>query len=126
MIRRPPRSTLFPYTTLFRSVKFLTPTELKSGQQVTRRPEFGVLFGRIRDRVSTLRALYGPGPLEIDFKGMGERAARVKMTRCELRWTEAERRSGKTGQVHPLGGFVGACEYEGDVEGLLPYLLAGE
>src|SRR3712207_7334910 len=25
MIRRPPRSTLFPYTTLFRSIRFLTP-----------------------------------------------------------------------------------------------------
>src|SRR2546427_2113029 len=27
MIRRPPRSTLFPYTTLFRSDKFLVVTE---------------------------------------------------------------------------------------------------
>src|SRR2546422_7515859 len=26
MIRRPPRSTLFPYTTLFRSTYFLVPT----------------------------------------------------------------------------------------------------
>src|SRR5689334_24311594 len=25
MIRRPPRSTLFPYTTLFRSSRFITP-----------------------------------------------------------------------------------------------------
>src|SRR2546430_3479000 len=25
MIRRPPRSTLFPYTTLFRSLRFTTP-----------------------------------------------------------------------------------------------------
>src|SRR2546425_7905983 len=28
MIRRPPRSTLFPYTTLFRSPKATTPDEL--------------------------------------------------------------------------------------------------
>src|SRR5256885_11053515 len=28
MIRRPPRSTLFPYTTLFRSVFSLSPTKL--------------------------------------------------------------------------------------------------
>src|SRR5258706_2249456 len=26
MIRRPPRSTLFPYTTLFRSITFVSPT----------------------------------------------------------------------------------------------------
>src|SRR2546425_6880500 len=33
MIRRPPRSTLFPYTTLFRS---LSPRELNSGSLPTR------------------------------------------------------------------------------------------
>src|SRR5688572_31429663 len=27
MIRRPPRSTLFPYTTLFRSLRFVEPAE---------------------------------------------------------------------------------------------------
>src|SRR5690242_20969111 len=29
MIRRPPRSTLFPYTTLFRSIVFADATELR-------------------------------------------------------------------------------------------------
>src|SRR2546430_8153024 len=28
MIRRPPRSTLFPYTTLFRSLVYLTPQQV--------------------------------------------------------------------------------------------------
>ena len=49
-------------------VEFVTPTELKSGDHLVARPEFGVLFARARDRVSTLRALYGAGPLEIDFQ----------------------------------------------------------
>src|SRR3712207_8051051 len=31
MIRRPPRSTLFPYTTLFRSRLTITPTMLDAG-----------------------------------------------------------------------------------------------
>src|SRR3712207_6893797 len=31
MIRRPPRSTLFPYTTLFRSIGGLTGNDLKQG-----------------------------------------------------------------------------------------------
>src|SRR3712207_8579328 len=30
MIRRPPRSTLFPYTTLFRSKVFVTPSEVEA------------------------------------------------------------------------------------------------
>src|SRR3712207_9289699 len=31
MIRRPPRSTLFPYTTLFRSKLLVAPTTLREG-----------------------------------------------------------------------------------------------
>src|SRR5256885_8072012 len=38
MIRRPPRSTLFPYTTLFRSARFLPgfPPESRQGEADTR------------------------------------------------------------------------------------------
>ena len=107
-------------------VRFVTPTELKSGQQLAERPEFGVLAGRIRDRLSTLRELYDDGPLAIDFRGFGERAARVKMTRCEIARVEVMRRSSRTGQVHPIGGFVGEAEYEGELGEFVPYLRAGK
>ncbi len=107
-------------------VRFVTPMELKAGDRLTERPEFGVLFARARDRLSTLRALYGPGPLEIDFRAMGERAARVRMVRCDLQQSAASRRSSKTGQTHPLGGFTGEAEYEGDLGEFLPYLRAAE
>jgi hypothetical protein len=99
-------------------VTFLTPTELKGAD----RPEFGVLFGRIRDRVSTLRSLYQGGPIDLDFKSMGERAALVKMTRCEIQHVDAARTSRRTGQTHSLGGFVGVAEYEGELGEFLPYL----
>lgn len=107
-------------------VRFVTPTELKHGQLLATRPEFPILLGRIRDRLSTLRALYGAGPLEIDFKALGERAAAVKMTRCQLRFSDAERRSAKTGERHPIGGFVGEAEYEGPLGEFLPYLQAAK
>jgi hypothetical protein len=99
-------------------VQFLTPTELKGAEQ----PEFGILLARIRDRVSTLRELYGDGPLVIDFKAFGERARHVAMTRCELVPVAAERTSRATGQRHSLGGFTGVAEYEGDLAEFLPYL----
>ena len=105
-------------------VRFVTPTELKCGETLVERPEFPVLFARIRDRLSTLRALYGAGPLEIDFRGMGERAARIRMTRCDLRAEHGLRRSSRTGQVHSLGGFTGGAEYHGDLAEFLPYLRA--
>jgi hypothetical protein len=102
-------------------VRFVTPTELKGA---TSEPTFQVLFSRIRDRISTLRALYGPGPLEIDFRAMGERAAGVLMTRCELRTIDVNRRSSRTGQTHPIGGFIGEVEYAGSLDEFMPYLRA--
>ena len=107
-------------------VRFVTPTELKAGHQLADRPEFGILFGRLRDRISNLRALYGAGPLEIDFSAMGDRAAAVRITRCELRQTEVDRLSSRTGQRHPLGGFAGEAEYEGELAEFLPYLRLGK
>src|SRR5258707_11849619 len=49
MIRRPPRSTLFPYTTLFRSLK----AELRSQQTV---------IAILRDPATQLVALAGQAP----------------------------------------------------------------
>jgi hypothetical protein len=99
-------------------VQFLTPTELKGAE----RPEFGVLLARIRDRISTLRALYGDGPLAIDFEAVGKRANLVSMTRCEFATVTEERTSRGTGQRHSLGGFTGFAEYEGDLTEFVPYL----
>ncbi len=107
-------------------VRFVTPTELKSQREVVARPEFGILFARLRDRISTLRTLYGGGPLQIDFRRMGERAAAVRLARCDLRGAEVERRSSRTGQRHPLGGFVGEVEYEGELTEFMGYLRLGK
>lgn len=103
-------------------VRFLTPTELKSQGQVVTQPEFGILMARVRDRISTLREAYGEGALAMDYAAFGERAGAIRMTRCELRGVKMQRRSTRTGQVHPLGGFTGEAEFEGALEEFLPYL----
>jgi hypothetical protein len=106
-------------------VEFLTPTELKHEHQIARRPEFPILFGRVRDRIGTLSRLYGADALNIDYRGTNERASSIKMTSCLLGRQESQRRSTKTGQGHSIGGFVGHAEYEGDLAEFLPYLEAG-
>ena len=70
--------------------------------------------------------MYDDGPLAIDFRGFGERTAGVNMTRCKLGRIDAERRSSRTGQVHPLGGFVGEADYEGELGEFIPYLRAAK
>lgn len=107
------------------SLRFVTPTELKAEGGTVERPEFAVLFGRLRDRISTLRALYGAGPLDIDFRGLGERAARVHLQRSALHWERVLRRSGRTGQIHSLAGFTGEVSYAGALGEFLPWLRAG-
>ncbi|MCX6637136.1 MAG: CRISPR system precrRNA processing endoribonuclease RAMP protein Cas6 [Acidobacteria bacterium] len=103
------------------TVRFLTPTELKSEGGVVERPEFPVLFARIRERLIALRTFYGPGPVKLDWPA---HAAEIRMTRCDIAWRKAERRSTRTGQRHPLGGFTGEADYEGDLAAFLPFLRA--
>ena len=100
-------------------VHFLTPTEIKGAD----RPDFGTLMARIRDRISALRALYGAGPLEIDFKELGDRAGRVRLIRHDLKHWQSTRLSKNTGQRHALGGFTGIAEYAGDdLAAFIPYM----
>ncbi len=102
-------------------VEFLTPTELKGSDGA----DFGTLFARLRDRISSLRALYGEGPLDIDFRGMGERAREIRLIEQSLNHIDRNRTSRASGDSHPIGGFVGEATYEGNLSEFLPYLEAG-
>jgi hypothetical protein len=108
------------------TLRFASPTELKDGGRVTDRPEFAALFGRIRDRIGNLCALYGRHALDVDFRALGERAAQVRLVRCDLAWEYAARKSTRTGLTHPLGGFTGEAEYHGDLGEFLPWLQAAQ
>jgi hypothetical protein len=105
-------------------LRFLTPTELKGGGALVVEPEFPVLFGRLRDRIASLRTLYGAGAPDVDFRGQNQRAAEVRLVASRIEWQRRERKSARTGQVHPLGGFTGEAEYEGAMAEFLPWLRA--
>jgi hypothetical protein len=106
-------------------IRFVTPTEIKS-EGAAGPPVFGALMARLRDRISILRALYQDGPLEIDFRALGERARQVRTVATRLEHVDVERRSSRTTQVHPLGGFVGEVDFEGDLGEFMGYLRLGE
>src|SRR2546423_3213065 len=60
MIRRPPRSTLFPYTTLFRSQFFCWLATMWNGKLQFKLPMlwlFGFLFVRSEEHTSELQSL---------------------------------------------------------------------
>src|ERR1051325_1638112 len=60
MIRRPPRSTLFPYTTLFRSVPLPTPLVVKNGSNTFSRISAGIPMpvSRSEEHTSELQSPY--------------------------------------------------------------------
>jgi CRISPR-associated endoribonuclease Cas6 len=105
-------------------VHLLSPTELKCDHDWTANPDFVTLACRIRDRISTLRQFYGPGPLPLDFRAFAERAALIRTVRSRLVRAEALRHSSRTGQSHSLGGVIGEVEYAGVFAEFLPYLEA--
>lgn len=107
-------------------VQFLSPTELKTGGHLADEPHFPALFSRLRDRISTLRAIYGEGPAQVDFDAMGERAGAIRMTDCRIHPCGTSRFSTRTQQTHPLGGFVGEATYEGDLNEFRPWLEAAQ
>jgi hypothetical protein len=108
------------------TLRYLTPTELKAQGRVVDRPEFCHLFARLRDRIAMLSAIYGAGSLDLDFRALGERSGVVKLERSTLTWEYASRKSTRTGEIHPLGGFTGMAEYRGPLAEFLPWLRAGQ
>src|SRR5260370_35042040 len=79
MIRRPPRSTLFPYTTLFRSIRRLSPFYLN------RRGSSIAVARKERERADTRRktmakTLGGPSTTEGDLAGMKLHGKRILAT----------------------------------------------
>lgn len=107
-------------------ILFETPTEVKGLGAMRDDLPFGVLFARIRDRISTLRALYGEGPLPIDFRQLGDEAAIIQTLRVDIRPISVERRSSRTGHRHGVGGVLGTVSYRGDLGRFLPYIRVAE
>ncbi len=108
------------------TIRFLTPTFLRADGEVIRRPEFHHVFKRLRDRINALSTFFGEGPMEEDFRGLGERAERVRTVSAQTDWVERFRTSSKTRQRHELSGFVGEATYGGEVSEFLPWLTVGE
>lgn len=102
------------------SVRFVTPTELKTAGGLTQALHFPILFSRTRDRIRALCE----HELTLDFSGMAQRARSIVLASQCLTHQRVNRTSRKTGQTHPLGGFLGEAYYTGDLNEFAPLLEA--
>ena len=106
------------------TLTFLTPMELKHNGGVLREPDFGVLFNRARDRISTICTLYQGNTPAFDFHRLGEIAKQVRMVQSKITEMHWARTSSRTGITNGLGGFLGSATYEGPLTQLLPIIRA--
>src|SRR3712207_7218539 len=68
MIRRPPRSTLFPYTTLFRSAATM-------GGDAHVAARYRALFESLEDGFCVMQMLYDPAGRPVDYRFLEANAA---------------------------------------------------
>lgn len=109
------------------TLHFLTPARLKhQGQWTHEGPSFHILIKSLLGRISSLSYFHCGQPLEVDFRGLIDRAAGVKMAQCETHWEDWARVSGRQHQRIEMGGLVGRVTYEGDLTEYLPLLALGE
>lgn len=115
------------------TLEFLTPTRIKynhTGEkgksEVVMVPEFHHVIRSLRDRVNALSVTYCGSPINVDFKGIEERAMQVKTRYINLRWFNNRRKSRTQPIQHDQSGFVGKITFEGELKEFLPLLLLGE
>jgi hypothetical protein len=108
------------------TLRFLTPTMLKVDGVLARRPAFGPIAKRLRDRINALAYFYCGSGLDIDFKAFGEQAEKIKTVADSTRWVESSRYSRRREVTHDLSGFIGEASFEGELAPFIPYLKLGE
>lgn len=104
---------------------FLTPMELKHEGRLLESPDFHHIFKRLRDRVSALSYFHCGEVLQIDHRELGRRSEQIRTLERQTVWLAQDRRSSRSGQRHPMGGFTGRALFEGDFRPFWPFLQLG-
>ncbi|TVL99080.1 MAG: hypothetical protein CV087_19450 [Candidatus Brocadia sp. WS118] len=108
------------------TIFFLTPLRLRFDGHITDKIEFHILLRNLLRRISSLSYFHCGEKLEIDFKGLIERAGAVKMTKSDTKWFDWKRFSTRQEEWMSLGGITGTVSYEGDLAEFTPLLKLGE
>lgn len=108
-------------------LKFLTPARIRVEGDLQVGMSFELLVRNLLRRVSMLAAVHGRARLELDYRGLIDRAGKVETHSSALRWSDWERYSNRQHTKMSLGGFTGEVAYAGKaIEEFLPLIAAGE
>ncbi len=108
------------------ALNFLTPTRIVVNEDLVVDLEFHHLIRSLLRRISTLSYFHDGKRLELDFKGMIQRAQNVMVKERDTHWYDWERYSARQDVRMKMGGILGSVTFSGDLPEFMPYLLLGE
>ena len=108
------------------TISLLTPLRLRFDGHITDKIEFHVLIRNLLRRISSLSYFHCGEKLEIDFRGLIEKAKAVKLLKGDIHWYDWKRYSTRQEEWMSLGGVTGTVSYEGDISDFMPLLRLGE
>jgi len=108
------------------TIEFLTQTRLKHEGRFVRVPEFQILFRRLLGRLSSLARFHCGGPLDLDFRGLIDQAASIRLIQDDTKWTTWQRYSSHQDRRMEWEGIIGCAIYEGDFAPFWQHLHFGQ
>lgn len=107
------------------TLQLLTPTRLVVGGALVKQLTFPVFMRRLLRRLTDLtRTAAGAHP-GFEHEALLQQAAAVQVSEDRTRWVDVPSYSTRQGRFTPIGGLVGEITFQGDLEGLVPWLLWG-
>ncbi|MBI5681706.1 MAG: CRISPR system precrRNA processing endoribonuclease RAMP protein Cas6 [Deltaproteobacteria bacterium] len=123
-------TSLFPnpstHNSKFITLNFLTPTRIIVNGDLVVDLEFHHLIRSLLRRISTISYFHYGERLDLDFKGLIERAQAVKVKDRDTEWHDWERYSARQDVRMKMGGFVGKVVFEGEMSEFMPFIKVGE
>ena len=109
------------------TLRFATPTRLKKNGSLQDRASFRALAFHALRRALELAHCHVPGARpDWEIRPLLDRASAVRVTRSALRWHDQSRYSSHQRAKHPIGGFEGEIDLEGEIGPFLPLLRTAE
>jgi hypothetical protein len=108
------------------TIEFLRQTRLKHEGRFIRHPDFQVVFRRLLGRLSSLARFHCGAPMDIDFRGLIDQAASIRLVQDDTKWTRWQRYSSRQDRRMEWEGIIGCAIYDGDFAPFWKFLKFGE
>ena len=104
----------------------MTPVRIISKEDLVVDLKFHHLIRSLLRRFSTLSYFHCGKRLELDFKGLIERAEKIETVASGLKWYDWERYSQRQDVRMKMGGLIGKISFKGNLEEFMPLIQLGE